>query len=1054
MTVRRERVILDLEDNFTTGMLRAAGATQVLDSALNDLNRSTVVTRQSVHTFVDDDSGGLRRLVKDAGIADTEFRDLSARTLMFADALAILTPAMLPIAAVAIPALTGLASAFGFVTLATGTAILAFQGVGDALDAVNKAQLDPTEANLEAARLQMEQLSVAGQKLVTHLQELRPALTDLRDTGAAAMFPGIERGLENLMQIMPQFLTLAHEFGKATGDIFASGTKSLGTARWTEFFDFLAENARPTLKMVAATVGDLAHGLAELWMAFQPLNEDFGRVFADAADSFDKWAAGLAETQGFKDFASYIRETGPQVAATLGAIASAMVQIIEAMAPLGGPALKALEQLADVLSIIANSPLGPAILATVAAMAALRMSARVVDGALRSGPVTAFKQLTAAMYQMRAASGAVMAGSTKNIEAYATAAKSARGALMQLAKPTALVAGLALASSGMADSMGMANTASMALMGGLVTGSPWGAALGGAIGIMLDFKAANEATAQAAQELTDSLNQQTGAVTGKTIDMLIDNMEEYADATKDAGYNTGQAVAAIVAGGPELAAFSDAIAAAREKALEPGNTGVIADAMAFDAVNEAANGYNKTLDEGKSKILANVAAVAAAAGAHYDEAAAIRESTQAMREQRAERLRAVNAEINFQSALLDAKDALKENGKAFDQTTRAGQANKTALVGILAAWNGLSTHSKNIPGRFESVKAAFIKTAVAMGMGKVAAEALATAILEIPTSRKFQMKMETEAARAELESFKRYLAGLNFDKVGHVRMIGTGLGPVTGPVWTGGYTGPGGVMDPAGEVHKGELVIPKWLEEQDRSFLKGRYGGRLPGYAGGGLVGSAMSTSSGSDTTSAAVRDLGREAKESARTIAAERKQRAAAIKEKKSSLASTVSGSFLSDLFGEESPWAAGSDFMSTLQGDTRSARQFARLLRQLAKKGLSGDALAALAESGNMAAASQMAHMSRRDIRMYELAFNRRARAARDVGRYAGRAAYGGGGGGGGDVKTHHALAEAVGALHHIRRQLHTLPEDTGDAVGDSIKSSARKGARRQARGGPRIP
>jgi len=59
---------------------------------------------------------------------------------------------------------------------------------------------------------------------------------------------------------------------------------------------------------------------------------------------------------------------------------------------------------------------------------------------------------------------------------------------------------------------------------------------------------------------------------------------------------------------------------------------------------------------------------------------------------------------------------------------------------------------------------------------------------------------------------------------------------------SGGYTGPGGKYQPAGIVHAGEYVLPK---EATRRIGLGpleymRKHGKLPGYAGGGLVGKLM----------------------------------------------------------------------------------------------------------------------------------------------------------------------------------------------------------------------
>ncbi|TDX44577.1 hypothetical protein C7959_1501, partial [Orenia marismortui] len=54
---------------------------------------------------------------------------------------------------------------------------------------------------------------------------------------------------------------------------------------------------------------------------------------------------------------------------------------------------------------------------------------------------------------------------------------------------------------------------------------------------------------------------------------------------------------------------------------------------------------------------------------------------------------------------------------------------------------------------------------------------------------------------------------------------------------TGGYTGDGGKFEPAGIVHKGEYVIPKWLVNKKPELIAELEGMRSKGYANGGYVG-------------------------------------------------------------------------------------------------------------------------------------------------------------------------------------------------------------------------
>lgn len=367
MATRRERVVLELQDDFTSGMARAAAATTLLDKNLKSLSGSAVRSRT--------DLGGTTREVdalgKSSQHSGAQIDKLSGRLKLIAQAAAVLGPGLVPIGAVAIPAVAGLASQFGFAAIGAGSLVVAAQGVGDALKAVNDAALDPTVENLEKAREAMSRLGPEAQEFVSRFQELRPVLADIRDSAAAGWFPGLTEALDHFEDVAPRIGSLFEEIGRAGGALVAGGAESLAGPRWAEFLTFIETEAPQALTELGHTVGNLTHGLAELWMAFGPLNESFSGWLLDVSRGFDSWAEGLSQTEGFRDFIAYVREQGPQVVETFKALFDAVLQIVQAAAPLGGPVLQAIEAIAQAIALIADSPAGPTILAAASAMAIL-----------------------------------------------------------------------------------------------------------------------------------------------------------------------------------------------------------------------------------------------------------------------------------------------------------------------------------------------------------------------------------------------------------------------------------------------------------------------------------------------------------------------------------------------------------------------------------------------------------------------------------------------------------------------------------------------------------
>jgi hypothetical protein len=527
VAVRNEVVRLSLQDDFTSGVARATAAAAALNHELNSLSGQSVTTARAQQNISRDNDS----IAKSANKADSSINKLTGRLRLLADVAAILGPSLVPIGALGLPAIAGLANQFGAAALAGGTAILAFQGVGTALSALNKATLEPTSANLEAARLAMEKLGPAAQQAVLQLQELRPAFDELRSTAAAGLFPGVIEGIDVLQSRLPDLERIIGSISTETGRIFADSAESLASGRWNDFLDFLGTEVPQTLSSVSRATGHVVHGLSELWMAFDPLNDDFSGWIEDIAQSFDHWAKGLDETQGFADFMSYVRTTGPQVADTFQALGDAVLQVVEAAAPLGGPTLQALEAIAKVVASIADSDLGTPLLGLLSAMALLNRAQKTYAGLVETSWGKTAKANIVGM------NGALRSMTTEQQRATMSAAQlqqswnqrtsAVRSGAATIAKGAAGIAALTLASTGASDSLGLSNTALLGMMG-LIAG-PWGAAVGAGVGLTMDMAAANNDVADAVDRASSALHDQPDAfeANAKMISDAIAQFDEF-----------------------------------------------------------------------------------------------------------------------------------------------------------------------------------------------------------------------------------------------------------------------------------------------------------------------------------------------------------------------------------------------------------------------------------------------------------------------------------------------------------------------------------------------
>ncbi|MGZ8723172.1 MAG: hypothetical protein ACXWYG_03905, partial [Aeromicrobium sp.] len=467
MATRHERVIIDLDDRFTRPMAGATAATALFRRELDSSGRQVIA---------------FDKTTKDAS---PSIDKLSGRLAILGRTAAALGPGLVPITTALVPAIAGLSTQLGFAAAGAGTALLAFNGVGDGLKALNAYQLEPTAENLAKMREEMKNLGPAAREFVTFLDQIGPQLQTIRQAAQDGLLPGAQEGLEQLLTRAPEIRRVISEIADASGDMLASAGGDLASGRWDEFFAFVENEARPALTTLSQTVGHLASGIAELWMAMDPLSDDFTIGLLNASAAFEQWAAGLSQTEGFQDFLAYVRETGPQVMETLGSVANMLIQVGTAAAPLGGPVLTILEALADAIAAIAESDLGTPIMAAAAAFSALSLASNGFASVMGSKAVGGVKNLTADLRTMGDVGVVAWGRTAAEADKFAAASSRVKTGLAGMGKSAALVGGLALATSDLGQSMGVTNAASLALMGTMA--GPWGAAIGGGIGLVLDL---------------------------------------------------------------------------------------------------------------------------------------------------------------------------------------------------------------------------------------------------------------------------------------------------------------------------------------------------------------------------------------------------------------------------------------------------------------------------------------------------------------------------------------------------------------------------------------
>jgi hypothetical protein len=485
------------------------------------------VTDRSVLVRLRADISQFQRSMVSAGASAKSFaKDLDQADSRMANLLQTglaLGPALVPIAAAGVPAIAGLTLQLGLAAAAGGTALLAFNGVGDGLKALNAYQLEPTAKNFAKLNDALDKLGPAGQEFVLSLDKMTPKFHELQALAEQGLLPGVTEGLNELMDLMPQAREMVGTFSSTLGTLAAEAGDNLNDPRWVDFFDYIDQTAGPVLLEMGRTFGNLTEGIATTLKAFDPLSRDFSTGFLDMSRSFNDWSQGLDDSQGFQDFVDYVQTNGPKAMDALGSLAGALIELVEAAAPVGSALLPVISGLADGLAAIADSPVGPVLISTAAAIGVLGRSMAVLKAvgiapgengktgiigrALGTDEV---KKSLPTLGQV----GTVFARAGQSAEYASQKTLGARAAVREFTssmKPAAgLVGGMALATSGLAEKTGLANTASLGLMGTIA--GPWGAALGAGVGVVMDLAASNDDLEAAIRAVDQAASNPSGLV--------------------------------------------------------------------------------------------------------------------------------------------------------------------------------------------------------------------------------------------------------------------------------------------------------------------------------------------------------------------------------------------------------------------------------------------------------------------------------------------------------------------------------------------------------------
>lgn len=750
--------------------------------------------------------------------SSAEIDRFSGRLSLARDAILTLGTAAVPLAAGLTPALVGTAVQLGVVTAAAGVAVLAFNGVGDALEALNEYQLEPTPENLIKLNEELQRIGPAGAEFVSYLDSLGPQLRSVQNAAREGLLPGVAEGIDEALERLPQVRGLVSEISTTLGGLATDAGAGLGGDELEDFFDYLDREAAPLLDGFVRSLGNVSVGLANLVVGFDPVTSAYSEGLQEMTRDFAEWSQTLDSNQGFQNLLAYIQQSGPQVVDFLGATASAIAGLAQATAPLGATVLPALTALLEVFAAIASSPVGPPLLIAAAGLAAYSRAGKIASGvstALESGlgrvGVNAERSSGALSRAGRAARAAgtgfvALQVGVATIDALQAAGKDALPTVNELAQR--LIA------------LGRGDLGSI--------GSDMGD-LGDSIGRLAD----------------PNLAERLGDTTLSIVSLGFLEGNRLSDAKDQIGL-LDQALQGLAAqGGAEAAqeafdglARSENLTAAESErllSLLPGFRDSLAAAgVASDLAADGTGRFTSAAEEAAAAALAERAAIAAA--------------NKALVDRRNVALAAFDAETAWRQAVNEATDAANRNGAGIRGNSKQALENRQRISALAAAWNNQSEAVRANEGRQREARRVFLRTAESMGIGAREARRLADDVLAIPNSREIRLRTNAQAAIDQIRSIQRSLEFIRDEdvfvniyqrRIGAERAGSSGFGP---QLADGGYVaGPGGPRDdriPA-LLSNGEFVVNAAATAANRPLLETINRKR---FADGGLAGVVPAT--------------------------------------------------------------------------------------------------------------------------------------------------------------------------------------------------------------------
>ncbi|WP_433958765.1 hypothetical protein [Cytobacillus horneckiae] len=256
-------------------------------------------------------------------------------------AMLIASPAIVPIIASLVGLLGSLGPMIGTIAGSTFALATAFGFAGGAALAFGAAAI-PTIQKLFDENTKLNSAQKAAKNELKKLQKTWKGITkDLEKPVLEAFSKSMQFANKTLKMARPLFDSAA----KAANNLLDSLNMSLDSGPVKAFFDYMNKQGGPMLEKVGKAIGNLMKGFMSMMTAFGPLAENTAQGFLKMSEGFASWAAGLSKSEKFQSFVSYINENMPKIRAIFRDALAGVSYFFAAFGPLSADMMTGLQDM-------------------------------------------------------------------------------------------------------------------------------------------------------------------------------------------------------------------------------------------------------------------------------------------------------------------------------------------------------------------------------------------------------------------------------------------------------------------------------------------------------------------------------------------------------------------------------------------------------------------------------------------------------------------------------------------------------------------------------------